>query len=51
MIQVKIATSTINANKIVYADGSVNPPFFSGSTGAATADSLTKPPDDDFRAC
>jgi hypothetical protein len=42
MIQVKIATSTISANRIVYADGSVNPPFFTGSTGAATACSLNR---------
>src|SRR5215469_1790407 len=41
MIQVRIATITIRANRIVYADGSVNRLFFSGSTGDATADSLT----------
>jgi hypothetical protein len=46
MIQVAIATITISANRIVYADGSVNRLFF--SSGPATADSLTRPPDDVF---
>ena len=31
MTQVAIAASTISANRIVYADGSVNRLFFSGS--------------------
>ena len=31
MIQVAIAASTISANRIVYADGSVKRRFFSGS--------------------
>ena len=31
MSQVAIAASTISANRIVYADGSVNRLFFSGS--------------------
>jgi hypothetical protein len=31
--QVAIAASTINANKIVYADGSVNRLFVPGSAG------------------
>src|SRR6516162_5520125 len=44
MIQVAIATNTINANKIVYADGSLKPPFSLGSAGAGTACSLISGP-------
>src|SRR5207247_1291386 len=41
MTHVAIAANTINANKIVYADGSVNRLLFSGSPPAATTPSLT----------
>src|SRR6476620_6786874 len=40
MIQVAIAASTINANRIVYAEGSENRLFFSGSPAATTTTSL-----------
>jgi hypothetical protein len=38
--QVATAANTINANKIVYADGRVNRLFFSGSAAMEAAGSL-----------
>src|SRR5262245_39628724 len=37
MIQVRIATKTIRMNRIVYADGRLNPRFLVASTGSAVA--------------
>ena len=35
MIQVAIAATTISANRIVYAEGRVNPDFFGGSAACS----------------
>jgi hypothetical protein len=42
MTHVAIAASTISANRIVYAEGSLNRLFFLGSPAAATASSLIR---------